>query len=99
MSNNFLHSFGNNLLQKYVNSNSIINLRNYYDNIRNSFQEVETKNQLDALVKRLEINKSFVEDSRPVELLHIVAQVSLNSNHIIILFYCCLLLEINTIKY
>lgn len=72
-----LDSFGNNLLQKYINSNSIINLRKYYDTIRNDVQEIETKNKLDVLMKHIESSRSFIEDSRPVELLHAVAEVSL----------------------
>lgn len=71
-----LDSFGNNLLQKYINSNSIINLRQYYDTIRNDVQEIETKNKLDVLMKHIESSRSFIEDSRPVELLHAVAEVS-----------------------
>ena len=37
---------------------------------------MELKNKLDILVKRLETNKSFIDDSRPVELLQITAEVN-----------------------
>lgn len=70
---NFL---GNNMLQKYINSTSIIKLRKYYESIRDGLQENELKSKLDTFLKRLETNRAFIEDSRPVELLHIVAEIT-----------------------
>jgi len=38
-------------------------------------KDYEVQNKLDILFKRLETNKAFVDDSRPVELLHLVSEV------------------------
>lgn len=35
--------FGNNLLQKLINSNSIIKLRKYYDNVRDSIEGIKIR--------------------------------------------------------
>lgn len=37
---------------------------------------METKFKLDNLLKRLETTKSFIDDSRPIELLHLTSEVT-----------------------
>ena len=37
---------------------------------------MELKFKLDTLLKRLETTKSFIDDSRPIELLHLTSEVN-----------------------
>jgi len=85
----YIFSFGSNLLQKYINSNSIIKFRKYYDQVRKNLTDTEDIILLDALLKLLETKKAFVDDSRPVELLHHVSKVT--NETLLSLFIVCLI--------
>ncbi len=73
-----IYSFrsGSNLLQKFINTNSIMRLRKYYDIVRESLSDIDVKLRAETLMSKLETSRVLIEDSRPVELLHITSELT-----------------------
>jgi hypothetical protein len=65
---------GDNLLQKFINTEAIVKLQNYYLKCQNDIKDEGTNQRLNYLLYKLKTNKSFINDSRPIELLHIVGE-------------------------
>lgn len=65
--------FGNDSLQKFVNTQAIVRLKAYFENCRHDL--VRYENRLDYLFNELKTNRSYVDDARPVELLNIIEEV------------------------